>query len=114
MCGLPRIRRRTARDGFAGRFTQDMAAAAGVAAGQHWPAPATTRPRRRPMTGPRLQPHTIQLCIHCHRNPAAFWASPTGGMPARRPWRLSCTQVLVPGRNHLISFDGHGGAERFR
>jgi len=112
MCGLPRIRRRTARDGFAGRFIQDIAATAGVTAGQHWPAPATTRPRRRTMTAPRPLPHTIQLPIHCPPNPAGFWASRTGGMPVRQPWRLSCCH-LDPGRNHRITFDGHG-AGRFR
>ena len=35
---------RPGRDGSAGRFIQDIAAAASVAAGQHWPAPATTTP----------------------------------------------------------------------
>jgi hypothetical protein len=113
MCGLPRIRRRTARDGFPGRFIQDIAAAAGVAAGQHWPAPATTRPRRRPKTGPCLRPDPIQLCIHGRRNPAGFWVSRTGTMPARRPWRPSCCH-LDPGRSHLIPFDGRGGAGRLR
>jgi len=114
MCGLPRIRRRTAPDGFAGRFIQDIAATAGAAAGQHWPAPATIRPRRSTTTRPRLRPHTIQLPIHCPLNPAGFWAYRTGGRPARQPWCLSRTQVLVPGRNHLIPADGRGGAGRFR
>jgi hypothetical protein len=24
---------------------------------------------------PARLPHTIQLCIHCHQNPAGFWVS---------------------------------------
>jgi hypothetical protein len=113
MCGLQRIRRRPGCDGFAGRFIQNIAATAGAAAGQHWLAPATTRPRRSTTTRPRLRPHTIQLPIHCHRHPAGLWVSRTGGMPARQPWRLFCCH-LDPGRNHLIPFDGHGGAGRLR
>ena len=114
MCGLSRIRRRTARDGFAGRFIQDMAATAGVAAGRHWPAAAATRPQRRTVTGPRLRPHATQRCIQCHWNPAWFWVDRTGGMTARRrPWCLSGCH-LDPGCNHLIPFNGHGGAGRLR
>ena len=113
MCGLPRNRHRTARDGFPGQFIQDIAAAAGVAASQHRPPPAATRPQRRTMTGPRLRPHTTQRCTRCPPNPAGFWADRTGGMPARQPWHLSCCH-LDPGHNHLIPADGHDGAGRLR
>ena len=114
MCGIPRTRRRPGRDGFAGRFIQDIAAAASVAAGQNRPAPTATMRRRRMMTALRLPPHTVRLCIHCHQNPAGFWVSRTGGMPVRRPWCLSCCQGLEPGRFRLIPFEGHGDARRCR
>jgi len=99
--------------GFAGRFIQDIAAAASVAAGQNRAAPAATTPRQRTITMPRLSPHTVQLCIHCRQNPAGSWVSRTRGLPARRPWCLSCCQHLDPGRYHLVPFEGHG-RRRFR
>jgi hypothetical protein len=105
---------RPGRDGSAGRFMQDIAAAASVAAGQRWPAPTTTTPRRRTMTAPRLRPHTLQLCIHCRQNPAGFWVSRNGGLPARRPWCPSCCQGLDPGRSHMIPFEDQGDAGRCR
>lgn len=114
MCGIPRIRRRPGRHGFAGQFIQDIAAAASVAAGQHWPAPSTKMTQRRMMIAPRLRPRTVQLCIHCRQNPAGFWVSHTCDQAVRRPWCLSCCQGLDPGRYHVIPFDGHGGAGRFR
>jgi hypothetical protein len=63
---------------------------------------------------PGLPPHTVQLCIHCHHNPAGFWVSHTSDQTARRPWCLTCCQQLDPGRYHAIPFDGHGGAGRFQ
>jgi len=66
------------------------------------------------MTTPRLPPHTLQLCIYCRQNPAGFWVSRNGGMPARRAWCPSCCQRLDPGRYHVIPFEGHGDAGRFR
>jgi len=91
----------------------DIAAAASVAAGQNRAAPAATTPRQRTITMPRLSPHTVQLCIHCRQNPAGSWVSRTRGLPARRPWCLSCCQHLDPGRYHLVPFEGHG-RRRFR
>jgi hypothetical protein len=54
---------------------------------------------------PRLLPHTIQVCIHCQRNPAGFWVSRTSDQTARRPWCLSCCHQLDPGSYHLKPFD---------
>jgi len=101
----PHPTRGPARDGLAGRFIQDLAAAAAVAAGQPRPAPATENYRRRTMTTPFPQLHTIQLCIHCRRNPAGFWVSRTTGQTARRPWCLSCCRDLDPDSNHIKPFD---------
>ena len=85
--------------------TQDLAAAAAVAAGQNRPAPATANPRRRSITAPLPRPHTIQLCIHCQHNPAGFWVSRTSDQTVRRPWCLSCCQDLDPGRYHVKPFE---------
>jgi len=41
-----------------------------------------------------LLPRTIRLCIHCWENPAGFWLSHQGDQTARRPWCLSCSEVL--------------------
>jgi hypothetical protein len=113
MCGIPRIRRQPGRRGFAGQLIHNIAATASVATGQHWPAPAATLPQWCMMIAPRLPPHTVQMCIHCHQRPAGSWASYTTGQTTRRPWRLSCRQGLDPGRCHVISFDGHAGAGRW-
>ena len=51
------------RDNFARRFIQDVAAAATVAIGQNWPAPATANYRQHMMTAAYPLPHTIQVCI---------------------------------------------------
>jgi hypothetical protein len=105
---------RLGRDGIAGQFVQDIAAAATVAAGQHRPAPSTTMPRRRTIIAPRLRPRTLQLCAHCQHNPAGFWVSRTSDQTVRRPWCLSCCQWLDPDRYHVIPFDSHGGTRRSR
>ena len=84
---------------------QDLAAAAIIAVGQNWPAPATTNTRRRTIAMPRLLPHTIQLCIHCRHNPAGFWVSHTTDQTVRRPWCLSCCQDLDPGCHHITPFE---------
>jgi hypothetical protein len=103
-----RRRGRPGRDGFAGRFIQDIAAAASVAAGQQlgqrgqWtrragqnrPAIADPMPWLGPVAAPGRRPHTVQLCIHCGHSPAGFWVSLRGGQTVRRPWCLSCCQVL--------------------
>jgi hypothetical protein len=101
--------------GLAGRFIQDIAAAASIAAGQNRAAPAATTPRRRTIAMPCLSPHTVQLCIHRRQNPAGFLVRRTRGMPTQRPWCLSCCQHQDPRRYHLVPFGGHGGgARRFR
>lgn len=91
---------------FLNPFVQDVAAAAAVATGQRWPAPATTTSPRRTITAPRLLPRTIQLCAHCRHRPAGFWVSRHRGQTVRRPWCLSCCQQLDPGHHRLIPFDG--------
>jgi hypothetical protein len=105
--------RQPRRDGFAGRFIQDIAAAANVAASHRTgrrdraslrTASATT-PRRRAATAPRLLPRTVQLCIHCRQNPAGFWVSGHGDRTARRPWCLACCQELDLGCCAVIPFD---------
>jgi hypothetical protein len=102
------------RAGFAGRFIQDIATATSVATGQHRPAPTTTMSQRRAMIAPRLQSRTVQLCIHCHQNPAGFWVSRTSDRTVRRPWCLSCCQGLNQSRYHVIPFDGRDDAGRFQ
>ena len=69
------------------------------------PAPAATASRRRTITVSKLLPRTIQLCIHCRRNPAGFWVSRDSGQTVRRPWCLSCCQNLDPGCCHVQPFD---------
>jgi len=49
---------------------------------------------RRTVRG--LIPRTVQLCIHCQRNPAGFWVSRMNASVVRRPWCLTCCQDLVP------------------
>ena len=66
--------------------------------------------RRRTITMPRLLPHTIQLCIHCRRNPAGFWVSHNGDQTVRRPWCLSCCPDLDPACHHVIPFDSQNNA----
>jgi hypothetical protein len=100
----PQLASQPGRDGLAGRFTQDLASAASVAAGQNRSAPAATASRRRTITVSRLLPRTIQLCIHCRRNPAGFWVSRDSGQTTRRPWCLSCCQSLDPGCCHVQPF----------
>ena len=73
--------------------------------GQNRPAPAATASRRRTITVSGLLPRTIQLCIHCQRNPAGFWVSRDSGQTVRRPWCLSCCQNLDPGCCHVQPFD---------
>jgi hypothetical protein len=114
MRGIPSIRRRPGRHGFAGQLIQDIAAAASVAAGQPRAIPTATMARRRTIIAPPGPPRTVQLCIHCRHNPAGFWVSHTTGQTARRPWCLSCCQQLDPGRYHVDPLDGHGGTGRFR
>jgi len=88
-----------------GGSTQNLAAAATVAAGQNRPAPAPANPRPPAITAHLPRPHTIQLCIHCWHNPAGFWVSHTSDQTARRPWCLSCCQNLNPDRCHVTPFE---------
>ena len=101
----PHLVGRPGGDSLAGRSTQQVAAGASVAAGHSRPAPTITNFRRRPITMPRLLPHTIQLCIHCQQNPAGFWVSHNGDQMVRRPWCLSCCQNLVPACHHITPFE---------
>jgi hypothetical protein len=111
-------------DGFAGRFIQDVAAAASVAAGQQpgprrEPRPARGRASRPAAAAPGVRPaglnhpaaalgllpHSVQLCIHCRQSPAGFWVSRRGGQTVRRPWCLSCCPGLDRDRCDVIAFD---------
>jgi hypothetical protein len=83
---------------------------AGLAAGQSRPALPAIGSRRFVITMPHLLPHTIQLCVHCRRNPAGFWGSHPSGQTVRRPWCLSCCQDLDPGGYHFTPFDGKNHA----
>ena len=114
-----RRRGRPGRDGFAGRFIQDIAAAASVAAGQQLgrrgqgtrragqnrPAIADPMPWLGPVAAPGRRPHTVQLCIHCGHSPAGFWVSLRGGQTVRRPWCLSCCHDLDRDHHDIIPFD---------
>jgi hypothetical protein len=51
-------------------------------------------------------PHTVQLCIHCRANPAGFWVSHNSAKAVRRPWCLSCCDVLDPDRYDVTRFGG--------
>ena len=53
---------------------------------------------------PRLRPHTTRLCIHCQHNTAGFWVTHHTAQAARRPWCLTCSQQLDPGRCAVIPF----------
>ena len=68
------------------------------------PGTATANRRRRTTTAPRRLPRTIQLCIHCQRNPAGFWVSRDSGQTVRRPWCLSCCQNLDRAGYHVQPF----------
>jgi hypothetical protein len=52
---------------------------------------------------PHLLPRTVLLCIHCRENTAGFWVSRRSQL-VRRPWCLSCSQQLDPGRCAVIPF----------
>jgi hypothetical protein len=41
-----------------------------------------------------LLPRTVQLCIHCHQNPAGYWVTSKNSSVVRRPWCLTCCQDL--------------------
>jgi hypothetical protein len=51
-----------------------------------------------------LLPHTVQLCIHCRENPAGFWVSDKSAKTVRRPWCLSCCDVLDRVRYEVVPF----------
>jgi hypothetical protein len=53
---------------------------------------------------PGLLPHTVQLCIHCREDPAGFWVSHKDARTVRRPWCLSCCDVLDRGRYDVVRF----------
>jgi hypothetical protein len=56
------------------------------------------------LIAPGLLPHTVQLCIHCRENPAGFWVSRKSAKAVRRPWCLSCCDVLDRGRYDVTRF----------
>jgi hypothetical protein len=66
------------------------------------PRPRASRRARRSLA--RLLPRTVQLCIHCQKNPGGFWVTCKGGKTARRPWCLSCCETLDPSRCDVILF----------
>jgi hypothetical protein len=51
-------------------------------------------------------PRTVQLCIHCRKNPAGFWVSHKDAQVVRRPWCLSCCQELELSSYDVIPFGG--------
>jgi hypothetical protein len=109
-----RLAGRSGRDWRAGRFIQDVAAAASVATGQtargSRSAAVTSVIRWRTLIASCLLPRTVQVCIHCREHPAGFWVRPKSGQTARRPWCLSCCQGLDPDRCDVIAFDGYHGS----
>jgi hypothetical protein len=60
--------------------------------------------RLHTLIAPGLLPHTVQLCIHCRENPAGFWVSHKSAQAVRRPWCLSCCDVLDRGRYDVTWF----------
>lgn len=56
--------------------------------------PRAARSGIRAIMTHRLLPRTVQLCIHCHQNPAGFWVSRKTAGVVRRPWCLTCSQDL--------------------
>lgn len=49
-----------------------------------------------------MNPHILQLCIHCRQKPAGFWVSRKDASTVRRPWCLSCCEELDWSRYDLI------------
>jgi hypothetical protein len=63
-------------------------------AGRAGHAPRAARRSIRTIMTHGLLPRTVQLCIHCHQNPAGFWVSRKNASVVRRPWCLTCCQDL--------------------
>jgi hypothetical protein len=83
-----------------------------------WPAPEPDlRARRnrpaitiavgllRKLTAPARLPHRVQLCVRCRASPAGFWVTDKGARAVRRPWCLSCCDVLDRGRYDVTGFE---------
>ena len=102
-------RRPAVGGGWRARFPSAVPGA--TPARRNWPLARIIRSRRRTAMTPGLQPHTVQLCIHCRQVPAGFWVRRTCDQTVRC---LSCCQQLDPGRYHVVPFDGHGGTGRFQ
>ena len=78
------------------------------------PGTAAARPNRSRITilaallhkliAPGLPPHAVRLCVHCRANPAGFWVSGKSARTVRRPWCLSCCDVLDRGRHDVTGF----------
>jgi len=75
--------------GLAGRTSLTGLAGQAVHADQ---APQAPRRSIRTIMTHGLLPHTVQLCVHCHHNPAGFWVSRHDARVVRRPWCLTCCQ----------------------
>jgi hypothetical protein len=56
------------------------------------------------MSTARILPRTVQLCVRCRRNPAGFWVSRKNASAVRRPWCLSCCDVLDRDRCEMTRF----------
>jgi hypothetical protein len=103
-----RIRRGAARP--AARLSHGLGLPASVT-----PSAAAARPNRsasttvvsqlRKLIAPGLLPHTVHLCIHCRERAAGFWVSGKSAQAVRRPWCLSCCDILDPDRYDVVRFD---------
>lgn len=71
---------------------------------QNWPRGTTIVSLLYTLIGPGLLPHTVHLCIHCGERPAGFWVSHKTAQAVRRPWCLSCCDVLDRDRYDLVRF----------
>jgi hypothetical protein len=47
---------------------------------------------------------TVHLCIHCRESPAGFWVSHKSAKAVRRPWCLSCCDILDRDRYDVVRF----------
>ena len=77
-----------------------------ASARQNWPGSTFIVSLLHKLIAPGLLPHTVQLCIHCRESPAGFWVSHKSAKTVRRPWCLSCCDVLDRGRYDVVRFGG--------
>lgn len=76
--------------------------ASAALARQNWPAGTIIVSLLHKLIAPGLLPHTMHLCIHCRESPAGFWVSKKNAKAVRRPWCLSCCDVLDRGRYDVV------------